>query len=83
MDVLKAPGYGLLPRPVLKSIKIRLMVTKDNNFEMLLYISLKDSSRPQVMISEVTKSQRNRRRQRRLKIFPKHATFKAWKINIK
>ena len=34
-------------------------------------------------ISEVTKSQRNRRRQRRLQIFQKNSTFKAVKIKIK
>ena len=35
------------------------------------------------IITEVTKSQRNRRRQRRLQIFPKNFTFEAWKINVK
>ena len=34
-------------------------------------------------ISKVTKSQRNRRRQRRLQIFQKNSTFKAVKIKIK
>ena len=33
--------------------------------------------------TEVTKSQRNRRRQRRLQIFLKNFTFEAWKINVK
>ena len=33
--------------------------------------------------TEVTKSQRNRRRQRRLQIFQKNSVFKDWKINIK
>ena len=31
--------------------------------------------------TEVTKSQRNRRRQRRHQIFQKNFVFKAWKIN--
>ena len=34
-------------------------------------------------MTEVTKSQRNKRRQRRLQIFPKNFTFEAWKINVK
>ena len=34
-------------------------------------------------ITEVMKSQRNRRRQRRLQIFQKNFTFKASKINVK
>ena len=34
-------------------------------------------------ITEVTKSQRNRRRQRRLQIFLKNFTFEAWKICVK
>ena len=33
--------------------------------------------------TEVTKSQRNRRRQRRLQIFLKKFTLEAWKINVK
>ena len=33
--------------------------------------------------TEVTKSQRNRRRQRRLQIFLKNFTFEAWKIHVK
>ena len=33
--------------------------------------------------TEVTKSQRNRRRQRRLLIFQKNFTFQAWKIYAK
>ena len=33
--------------------------------------------------TEVTKSQRNRRRQRRLQIFQKNFTFEAWKINVR
>ena len=35
------------------------------------------------LITEVTKSQRNRRRQRRLQIFQKNFMFKAGKINAK
>ena len=34
-------------------------------------------------MGEVTKSQRNRRRQRRLQIFQKKFAFKAWKIKCK
>ena len=34
-------------------------------------------------ISEVTKSQRNRRRQPRIQIFFKKSTFKAWKVNVR
>ena len=33
--------------------------------------------------TEVTKSQRNRRRQRRLQTFQKNFTFEAWKNNVK
>ena len=42
-----------------------------------------DQRPPALDISEVTKSQRNRRRQRRLQIFQKNSTFKAVKIKIK
>ena len=39
--------------------------------------------RPLLLITEVTKSQRNRRRQRRLQIFLKNFTFEAWNIHVK
>ena len=35
------------------------------------------------VITEVTKLQRNRRRQRRLQIFQKNFKFEAWKIDVK
>ena len=41
------------------------------------------SCTPEAIISEVTKSQRNIRQQRRLQLFFKKSTFKAWKINVK
>ena len=35
-----------------------------------------------LVISEVTKSQHNKRQQHRLQIFQKKLAFKAWKINL-
>ena len=53
-------------------------------FKFKLFDQFNTPKLPQIFdIAEVTKSQCNRRRQRRLQIFLKHFTFKAWKIHVK
>ena len=54
-----------------------------DNVIRIVCCELENGKAPGFDISEVTKSQRNRRRQRGLQIFPKNSIFKAWKINIK
>ena len=59
--------------PNLKSLLSRFFVNAQSNSRLELSSD----------ISEVMKSQPNRRRLRRLQIFQENSIFKAWKINIK
>ena len=54
-----------------------ILIFNEYNFQYLLVV------RSHTENTEVTKSQRNRRRQRRFQIFPKNFTCEAWKVHVK